>query len=167
MIYHTGLPYSVGDYTITKYIPEQVRILFILAIYTGLRKGELLALQWSDISFETDVVWVSKSVTIVDKKPICKVPKTKTSHRSVSIPHSLTEQLMTLKQSQDEFRLQVGDYWQGNNWIFTQDYGKMMGYSTPYQALQDTIARYNQDKPPIHWKQYSTNTHKRLKIPPQ
>jgi len=144
----TGLLYAVGDYTITKYIPEQVRVLFILAIYAGLRKGELLALQWNDINFEKDTVEISKAVTIVEGKPICKAPKTKTSYRTISIPHFLTERLMRLKQSQDEFRSQVGDYWQGDGWIFTQDNGKMMNYSTPYQAFQDTITRYNQDKPP-------------------
>jgi len=143
----TGIPYSVGDYTITKFIPEQVRVLFILAIYAGLRKGELLALQWDDIIFEKDVVQVTKAVTIVEGKPVCKAPKTKTSYRTISIPHFLTERLMKLKQSQDEFRSQVGDYWQGDNWIFTQDNGKMMNYSTPYQAFQDAITRYNQDKP--------------------
>lgn len=143
----TGLPYTVGDYTITKFIPEQVRILFILAIYTGLRKGELLALQWDDINFGTGVVQVSKAVTIVGGKPVCKSPKTKTSHRSVSIPHFLTERLANLKHFQDKFRSQVGDYWQGNNWIFTQDNGRMMNYSTPYQALQDAITRYNNGKP--------------------
>lgn len=142
----TERSYTVGDYTITKYIPEQVRILFNLAIYSGLRKGELLALQWNDINFETDMVQVSKTVTIVDGKPVCKVPKTRTSRRSVSIPHFLTERLMGLKDAQEDFRSQVGDYWQGDNWIFTQDNGKMMNYSTPYQALQDAITRYNQDK---------------------
>lgn len=143
----TGLPYTVGDYAITKFIPEQIRILFNLAIYSGLRKGELLALQWGDINFETDIVQVSKAVTMANGKSVCKVPKTKTSHRSVSIPHSLTERLSSLKESQEEFISQVGDYWQGDNWIFTQDNGKMMNYSTPYQALQDAISRYNQDKP--------------------
>ena len=83
----------------------------------------------------------------MDGKPICKAPKTKTSHRSISIPHSLTERLADLRKSQDEFRSQAGDYWQGENWVFTQDNGKMMNYSTPYQALQDTLARYNSGKP--------------------
>ncbi len=144
----TGLPYSVGDYTITKFIPEQVRVLFILAIYAGLRKGELLALQWDDIIFEKDIVQVTKAVTIVEGKQVCKAPKTKTSYRTVSIPHFLTERLMRLKQAQDKFRSQVGDYWQGDHWIFTQDNGRMMNYSTPYQAFQDAITRYNQDKLP-------------------
>lgn len=144
----TGCSYTVGDYNIEKFIPEQIRILFILAIYTELRKGELLALQWNDINFETDVIQVSKSITAVNGEFICKSPKTKTSQRTISIPHFLSERLMHLRDAQNDLRIELEDLWQGDNWIFTQDNGKMMNYSTPYQALQDTIARYNQNKPP-------------------
>lgn len=35
---------------------------------------------------------------------------------------------------------------QGENWIFTQDNGKMMSYYTPYSALQDILNHYNADK---------------------
>lgn len=143
----TGIPYSVDNYTITKFIPEQLQILFILAIYTGLRKGELLALQWTDIDFTADVIHVSKAITIIKGKPVCKVPKTKTSHRTVSIPHFLSERLNALRLTQLDFQSQVGDYWQGDNWVFTQNDGKLMNYSTPYQALQDAISRYNKEKP--------------------
>ena len=143
----TGIPYTVGDYTITKSIPEQIRILFILAIYTGLRKGELLALQWDDIDFTSNIIHVSKSITIIAGRAVCKAPKTKTSNRTVSIPRFLSERLNALRLSQLKFQSQVGDYWQGNNWVFTQDNGKMMNYSTPYQALQDAISRFNKDKP--------------------
>lgn len=108
----------VGDYTIEKHIPEQVRILFILAIYTGLRKRELLALQWSDINFGTDTIRVSKSITIVDGKPKCKAPKTKTSYRTISVPHFIVERLMHLKEIQNDLCLQVKDLWHGDNWVF-------------------------------------------------
>ena len=143
----TGQPYTVGDYTVTKTIPEQIRILFNLAIYTGLRKGELLALQWEDINCHDDLIQVRKSVTMVGGKPVCKAPKTKTSTRTVSIPHFLSERLEQLRESQDAFKAKVGDYWRGDNWVFTQDNGRMMNYSTPYQALQDTINRYNKSQP--------------------
>ena len=143
----TGKPYTVGDYTVSKTIPEQIRMLFNLAIYTGLRKGELLALQWDDVDYHKDQIQVRKSVTMVDGKPVCKSPKTKTSARTVSIPHFLSERLEQLHKSQNAFIAQVGDYWQGDNWIFTQDKGRMMSYSTPYQALQDAINRYNKDRP--------------------
>lgn len=142
----TGLVYDVGDYQISKQIPEQIRVLFILAFFTGLRKGEILALQWSDFDFENGTVEVSKAVTVVDGKVIIKKPKTRTSHRSISIPWFLVTRLQKLKNSQEAYRNSVGDYWQGDQWVFIQDNGKMMNYSTPYAALQDAIDRYNQGR---------------------
>lgn len=142
----TGKDYTVGDYERTKEVPEQLRILFNLAIYAGLRKGELLALEWSDIDFDNDTVTVSKAVSVVAGQQITKEPKTKTSRRTVSIPHSLTLRIKALKVERTKYRLSVGTYWQGAEWLFIQDNGKQMSYSTPYSAFQDTIVRYNADK---------------------
>ena len=142
----TGKDYTVGNYERTIEVPEQLRILFNLAIYAGLRKGELLALEWSDIDFDNDTVTVSKAVSVVAGQQITKEPKTKTSRRTVSIPHSLTLRIKALKVERTKYRLSVGTYWQGAEWLFIQDNGKQMSYSTPYSAFQDTIARYNADK---------------------
>lgn len=139
----TGKEYTVGNYESQKTIPEQLRVLFILAIYAGLRKGELLALEWSDIDFDSDTISVTKSVSVVKGQQITKAPKTKNSRRVVSIPHFLTQRLKALKTARVKYRWELGDYWQGDNWIFIQDNGKQMSYSTPYSAFQDTIARYN------------------------
>lgn len=79
-------------------------------------------------------------------KPVVKAPKTKTSNRTVSIPHTLAVRLNDLHKAQTLYRLSVGSYWQGDDWIFTQDNGKMMNYSTPYQAMQDIIRRHNINK---------------------
>jgi integrase len=143
----TGKDYTVGDYERTKEIPEQIRVLFNLAIYGGLRKGELLALEWSDIDFDNDTVTVSKAVSVVAGQQITKEPKTKTSRRTVSIPHFLTQRIRVLRTERLKYRLSLGDYWQGNDWIFVQDNGKQMSYFTPYSAFQDTIARYNSGRP--------------------
>lgn len=62
------------------------------------------------------------------------------------MPKSLTATLLRLKSEQTRYRLKVGSFWQGNNWIFTQTNGKMMCYSTPYSALQDILTHYNADK---------------------
>lgn len=143
----TGNEYTVGDYESTREIPEQIRVLFILAIYAGLRKGELLALEWSDIDFEADTISVTKAVSVVAGQQITKAPKTKNSRRVVSIPHFLTQRLRELRTARIKYRLSLGDYWQGAEWVFIQDNGKQMSYSTPYSAFQDTIDRYNSGKP--------------------
>lgn len=143
----TGVPYLVDDYTITKEMPEQLRILLILAVYTGLRKGEIVALQWSDIDFDKETLSVKRSVSVVNGEPMCKSPKTKNSIRTIAIPHFLMERLAKWKSDQSSYQQSLGDYWQGNNWIFIQSNGKMMNYSTPYETLRDAITRYNKDKP--------------------
>ena len=142
----TGIPYMVGAYEIHKEIPEQIRILFNLAIYAGLRKGEILALEFSDIDFSANTVSITKAATVVKGRQICKKPKTKMSTRTVTIPHELALRIMTLKQSRDQLKTDLGDFWQGGDWVFVQDNGQMMNYSTPYQALQDVLHRYNTDK---------------------
>ena len=142
----TGMEYTVGDYESTREIPEQIQVLFNLAIYAGLRKGELLALEWSDIDFDHDTVTVSKAVSVVAGEQITKEPKTKTSRRTVSIPHFLTQRIKALRHERLKYRLSLGDYWRGGEWLFIQENGKQMSYSTPYSAFQDTIARYNADK---------------------
>ena len=142
----TGKQYSVGDYTSTKELPLQLKVLFTLAIYSGLRKGEILALTWDDVDFENNTVAVTKAAAVVKGEQIVKVPKTRNSYWIISIPQSITQQLQALKLEQTRHRLKVGSNWQGENWIFTQDNGKMMSYYTPYSALQDILTHYNADK---------------------
>lgn len=142
----TGISYTVGDYDIHKEIPEQIRVLFNLAIYSGLRKGEILALEFSDVDFENDSISITKAATVVQGKQVCKQPKTKMSVRTITIPHNLTLRILELKKSREQFKSEVGNFWQGGDWIFVQDNGQMMNYSTPYQALQDVLRRYNADK---------------------
>ena len=142
----TGKQYTVGDYTSTKELPTQLKVLFSLAIYSGLRKGEILALTWDDVDFENNTVAVTKAAAVVGGQQIVKVPKTRNSYRLISIPRSITQQLQQWKLEQTRYRLKVGAYWQGDNWIFTQDDGRMMSYYTPYSALQDILTHYNADK---------------------
>lgn len=143
----TGEHYTVGNYSTKREIPEQLRVLFNVAIYAGLRKGELLALEWSDIDFTADTISVTKAVTVVDGQQGTKAPKTKTSRRVVSIPHFLTQRLKALKTARIQYRWKLGDYWQGAEWVFIQNNGKQMSYATPYSAFHDTIVRYNASHP--------------------
>ena len=142
----TGKKYKVGEYHTTKKVPEQLQVLFNVAVYTGMRKGEILALQWPDIDFERDIIKVSKAVTIVDGKPVIKPPKTKSGYRTIAIPHVLTEQIKELRRNQIKLRSFMADSWKGDNWVFIQSDGKQMSYSTPYEAMQDIIKRYNDGK---------------------
>ena len=90
---------------------HELRMLVIMALGTGLRQGELLALKWSDIDFNNKLVSVSKSVKLVylvnkdEEKRQSKIleqsPKTESSIRTVPIPTNILEELKLLKDDQD------------------------------------------------------------------
>lgn len=65
-----------------------------LALYTGMRKGECLALQWGDIDFEKNRIRVSKSVEHIGSKPHIKSTKTESGQRSIALLSPLREQLL-------------------------------------------------------------------------
>lgn len=77
----------------------------LLCLYTGLRIGEICALQWEDISLKESSIMVRKTV---QRLPIKKVnakttlkinpPKSKTSYRKVPIPHFICKHLEKYKQ---------------------------------------------------------------------
>ena len=64
-----------------------------MLLYTGMRKGELLALRWEDIDFEAGLIEVSKSVYHVGNNPQIKAPKTEAGKRSVILLDALREVL--------------------------------------------------------------------------
>lgn len=57
-----------------------------LALYTGLRRGELVALTWDDVDFERSCLYVRRNTVRVHKESITKEPKTDASRRTVVLP---------------------------------------------------------------------------------
>ncbi|MEY8427507.1 Arm DNA-binding domain-containing protein [Lachnospiraceae bacterium 46-15] len=66
---------------------------FLTLYYTGLRIGELLALEYGDIDFENCTLTVSKSYQHLNGKDVITPPKTPKSIRTVSIPEFLRDEL--------------------------------------------------------------------------
>ena len=73
--------------------------LFLLDLATGLRRGELLALQWNDLDFETGVLTISKQVSLVRGKIVMSVPKTKSSIRKLVLPPAVVQVLKEYRES--------------------------------------------------------------------
>ena len=75
--------------------------LFLLDLATGLRRGELMALQWDDLDFETGVLNVNKQVYQVNGELQFSEPKTKNSIRKIVLPPSVVEVLKEYKKTVD------------------------------------------------------------------
>ena len=73
--------------------------LFLLDLSTGLRRGEIMALQWDDLDFETGVLNVSRQVYGVRGKLEFSQPKTKNSIRKIVLPPAVVEILREYKKT--------------------------------------------------------------------
>ena len=75
--------------------------VFLLDLATGLRRGELMALQWDDLNFKTGVLNVNKQVYDVRGQLQISTPKTKNSVRKIVLPPAVVEVLREYKKTVD------------------------------------------------------------------
>lgn len=75
--------------------------LFLLEFATGLRIGELVALQWDDLNAKTGVLNIMKQVTLADGNMIMSKPKTKQSIRKIVLPRPVVDALLEYKNRVD------------------------------------------------------------------
>lgn len=114
---------------------HEYEMLFLTALNTGMRQGELLALTWKDIDFKNNTIRVNKNLSSVNEvtregrgATILEVqtPKTKSGIRTVPIPALLTTQLKRHKTKQKELKLKMGNLYQDNALIFCDSFGKYL-----------------------------------------
>jgi integrase len=82
----------------------------VLAISTGLRRGELLGLRWEDLDLERGLVQVRRSLTPDGKS--YNQPKSAKGRRSVHLTPGAIEALERHKTNQDREKACLGDLWQ-------------------------------------------------------
>ena len=125
----------------------QFRVFFNLALFCGMRRGELIALEWSDLDFAASSVSVTKSSSAVDGQIITKAPKTAAGIRVISVPASVMAMVKQYRKEWIEYRLSLGSAWEGTNHVFIQWNGRQMYPSTPYNMFKKILRWYNADHP--------------------
>ena len=70
----------------------------MIMLYAGLRIGEVLALDWTDIDFDKRTITVSKARATLKNQPYLKTPKTKAGIRVIPIPEVLYEVLYSTRK---------------------------------------------------------------------
>jgi integrase len=83
-------------------------LLVLVGITTGMRRGELLALRWSDLDLKAARLTVNQSLEQIAGKITFKSPKTATSRRTITLPGITVEALNTHRATQAAERLRLG-----------------------------------------------------------
>jgi len=107
--------------------------LLILALTTGMRRGELLALRWDDVDFQQSLVSVHRTMTRVGGYGYVEgEPKTRSSRRRIVLPGVALEALKDHRERQAQVQLKVGETWQDKGLVFCDDSG---GFFSPDVVL--------------------------------
>lgn len=118
------------------------KVAIILTIFTGVRLGELMGLEWDDINFREGIVSINRSSQyLADKGVFTKTPKTESSIRDVAIPDFVVSLLEDYKYWYDEQKYQYGELWYDSNRLFVQADGKPMHPSTISKWFEKFVAQ--------------------------
>lgn len=111
--------------------------LYVLALDTGLRQGELLGLRWADVTGRS--LRVVQSREAVSGPATFGPPKSATSRRSVGFSATSERLLATHRTRQAEARLKAGRKWQDTGLVFTRADGAALDGPTVTHRFQDFL----------------------------
>jgi len=129
-------PPRVAKVTMNTLSPEEVTrfldaaretdyyVYFATLLYTGLRRGELLALRWRNLDFESATLTVVETAyKLGNGSYVIKEPKTPQSRRTVTLPHSLVELFKVYRADQELLRIQLGVSLEADDFVFIRPDG--------------------------------------------
>ena len=130
--------------TAAKTEPINIRLLIEIALFTGMRRGEIVGLKWSDINLDKQCLSVKRSIyKPKGEKSIEKEPKSHSSIRTIAIPNCLCITLQEYKEYQNSYALSHGVAWQNLDYIFTDEFGNVMNPQTPTKQFSHFLVRHN------------------------
>ena len=120
----------------TRYAP-----LFALLVHTGLRRGEALALLWSDVDLEKGLLRVRGTLARVQGRLLVTEPKTAKSRRFVSLSAPAERLLHGIRAGQAQERRRAGSLGRETGFVFTTETGEPCDPRNALRALKVAAAR--------------------------
>jgi integrase len=105
---------------------DRLEALYTLALHTGARQGELLALRWADVDFAGGYLTIRGTLQRVPGRGFeIREPKTRRSIRRIALPPTVVEALRAHGARQDDERAARGSAWDGAlALVFTNEVGR-------------------------------------------
>lgn len=107
--------------------------LFRLLVNTGMRRGEALALRWSDVDLTNRTLRVRGTLAREDGQLVVTEPKTAKSKRTLFLTDESVEVLHAMRERQRVERAAAGSMWVETGFVFTTEFGQP---SDPRNALR-------------------------------
>lgn len=114
------------------------KVFFNVLPYCGMRRAEVLGLEYGDIDFVTGEVKIVRTSNYqnADTGVYTSTPKTETGYRELILPEIVLDMIKQLKRSQILQAVRLGDLWHESDRLFVTWNGWPMHPNTPYTWLQ-------------------------------
>lgn len=134
---------------LSKKTTVQPLVFFRVLAFSGIRKGEALALTWADINFNDNTLRINKTLSVgLNNQPIVLTPKTKKSARTISLDDRTLNILKNWKHEQRKILLKQGyNTINTSQLVFTSKNNTHLSVSIPARWLKSTVK--NSDLAPI------------------
>jgi integrase len=116
--------------------------IFEVAVWTGLRRAELLGLRWADVDLARRVLSVRTTRVQAGRKIVENSPKTNAGRRIVQLDDAAVGALVAWQFTQQGDRDRLGDLWEGDGHVFTYEDGRPIrpDYVTRlFESLRDEV----------------------------
>lgn len=124
--------------------PIKYQAMINLAIFGGMRLGELSGLDWDDIDMDNNLLRIQQAEQYLPTKgKYTKSPKNESSKRVISLPDTAISIMRKYKLWQNGQKAKLGDLWVDNSHIFTAWNGEPMFPDTPSKWFHKFIAKHN------------------------
>ncbi|MDR5584858.1 site-specific integrase [Paenibacillus larvae] len=141
--------------------PRRWRLLILGSMVGGFRRGELLALEWSNVDFDNMTLSINKSISLTkDGRAVEKAPKSKSSKRIVDMPDWYMDELKVHEYEWKKEKLSVGDKWRGGDrqYVFHAGFGKPFHHTYPTEWWNCFTKRHNLKRVRFHDLRHSSAT---------
>lgn len=124
--------------------------LFVTAVATGMRRGELLGLRWADVSLEDDRLSVRQQLTLLHNVLNFSDPKTSRSRRTIDLDPETVKVLRRHRASQSQQRLRWGEAYTDHDLVFCREDGTPMNPDRLTVLFQGMVKRSGLAKIRLH-----------------
>lgn len=128
---------------------DQYYVAFALALGTGLRKGEILALRWQDIDWTAQTLTIAQTVMRTDSGYIMGPPKTPESRRTIALDAPLLRTLERHRTIQRRDQLHLGPDYTDHGLVIQTRVGTPLGPRNLHRAFAQALTRV--EVPPIRF----------------
>lgn len=114
--------------------------LLVVALATGMRHGELLALRWDDVDFQGGKLFVHRAVSKLNGRGYVEhEPKTKKGRRTIVLPSSVVDVLREHRDYVEQLRRDAGDNWLGLGLVFPNTRGNFIERAKLWHMLNKVV----------------------------